>query len=191
MTLSTENLWTLLRDDLRRFFRSRVQDEHRAEDLVQETFVRVHDHLGEVVDADRLTGWIFRIAKNVWIDQLRRTSPQPESDVVSETASETPDSEENFNTDVSGWARSMIELLPADDRRALELSELEGLRQTDVAERLGLSISGAKSRIQRGRAKLRAMLLACCHLEFDGHGNVVDYHARERCEGCGPECNSP
>ena len=67
----------------------------------------------------------------------------------------------------------------------MELSEGEGLSQREVADRLGLSLSGAKSRLQRGRALLRGMLLDCCHLDLDRYGNVVDYEQRRRCDHCG------
>ena len=123
------------------------------------------------------------MARNVWIDHARRAA-LPSSEELAEVPERVDETEANFNADVSGWARSMIANLPDDDRVALELSELEGLPQKDVAVRLGLSLSGAKSRIQRGRAKLRAMILACCHLDFDGHGNVVDYRQLENCPCC-------
>ena len=66
------------------------------------------------------------------------------------------------------------------------LSEIEGMSQVDLAKKLGLSTSGAKSRVQRGRAKIKEMLLDCCEFEFDSRGTVIGYERRERC-GC-EEC---
>ena len=68
----------------------------------------------------------------------------------------------------------LIAQLPDRYRDAVRMSELEGLSQQAVADRLHLSLSGAKSRVQRGRAKLRQILDACCSFEFDRRGNLLD-----------------
>jgi RNA polymerase sigma-70 factor (ECF subfamily) len=64
------------------------------------------------------------------------------------------------------------------------LTELEGRTQRELADALSLSFSGAKSRVQRGREQLKALLLACCHVEVDRRGGVVDYEPRQGCSGC-------
>jgi RNA polymerase sigma-70 factor (ECF subfamily) len=76
----------------------------------------------------------------------------------------------------------MIDTLPPPDREALTLTELEGLSQREAAERLGMSYSGLKSRVQRGRAKLRAVLDRCCEVELDPRGAVITF--RPRGNGC-------
>jgi RNA polymerase sigma-70 factor (ECF subfamily) len=78
----------------------------------------------------------------------------------------------------------MIAGLPEHYRQALLLTEYQGLTQEQLAERLGISLSGAKSRVQRAREKLRDMLLRCCHFEFDRRGRIVDYY--QRCCCCHP-----
>ncbi len=82
----------------------------------------------------------------------------------------------------------MVRSLPDGYREAVELAEVEGLPQQEIADRLGLSLSGAKSRIQRGRVMLRDALEACCHFEFDSRGNMMDYEPkpdRKACRDCG------
>jgi RNA polymerase sigma-70 factor (ECF subfamily) len=79
----------------------------------------------------------------------------------------------------------MMSLLPPEHREALELAEIEGLSQQAIAERLGLSLSGAKSRVQRGRAALREVVEACCRVDFDRRGQVLDWERREGgCTSC-------
>ncbi len=78
----------------------------------------------------------------------------------------------------------MIEELPEPYRQAPLMTEYQGLTQKQLAESQGLSLSGAKSRVQRAREKLRDMLLQCCHFEFDRRGGIVDYY--ERCCCCHP-----
>ena len=81
----------------------------------------------------------------------------------------------------------MLEGLPPEHREALHLTEYEGLTQKELAERLGIGLSGAKSRVQRARTRLKALLLACCHFELDARGRVMNYGPkRERCDVSGP-----
>ena len=54
-------------------------------------------------------------------------------------------------------------------------------RSAPLAERLGLSLSGAKSRVQRAREKLKQQLLECCHFELDRRGHIIDYQPRCQC----------
>jgi len=70
----------------------------------------------------------------------------------------------------------MIEQLPDKYREAMMLTELEGMTQKDLSNQLGISFSGAKSRVQRGRGELKELLTACCHIEADHYGNTIDYH---------------
>jgi RNA polymerase sigma-70 factor (ECF subfamily) len=155
-----------------------------VEDLLQETFVRVHAGLDGLQDEARLSAWVHRIASNVLNDRFRRRSEEPSADP--EAVPDRDEGEPNLNALVEGWLRRMIEQLPPDQRDALRMVELEGLAQDEVARRLGISLSGAKSRVQRGRQRLRAVLSACCKLDFDRYGNVVDYerNPQQPCDGC-------
>ncbi len=185
---STEAIWAHLSADLRRFIRRRVTDDHVAEDLLQETFVRVHRHLPAIEDADRVAAWVYQIARNVINDHHRK----PVNPVVALADTDPADDAEDhlgqLRCRVAGWLDEMIRSLPEGYREAVQLAEVEGLSQQEVADRLGLSLSGAKSRIQRGRAMLKDALEACCHFEIDGRGNVTDCDPkpdRKVCRDCG------
>ena len=80
----------------------------------------------------------------------------------------------------------MIEGLPDAYREAIVLTEFEGLTQKELADRLGISLSGAKSRVQRARGQLKQMLLGCCQFEFDRRGGIIDCKPRVNngCRGC-------
>jgi RNA polymerase sigma-70 factor (ECF subfamily) len=84
--------------------------------------------------------------------------------------------------------RAMVHSLPALDRQALVLAEYQGLTQKELSARLGLSFSGAKSRVQRAREKLKQMLLACCHFELDRRRHVMNYQSRCHCYTLGSCC---
>lgn len=77
----------------------------------------------------------------------------------------------------------MLERLPEPYREAVRLTELNGVSQVDVAGRLGLSVSGMKSRVQRGRRLLRISSAAA--LDFDRRGGVASFRGRPDGEGCG------
>jgi RNA polymerase sigma-70 factor (ECF subfamily) len=183
---STDVIWTRLSDDLRRFIRRRVSDDHVADDLLQETFVRVHRNLATLQDADRLTAWVYQIARNVIHDHHRQTARATLA-LVDDPANEEEDRLGCLRSRASEWLDEMVRQLPDGYREAVQLSEIEGLPQQEVADRLGLSLSGAKSRIQRGRAMLKDILDQCCHFEFDRRGNVMDYEPkpdRTMCRNC-------
>ena len=165
MNLSTEQVWQDFRSQVRRFLLQRVRDEALADDLLQETFIRIHRGLGSVRDPSRIMPWLSSVARNVVTDHYRKEShtgkelePVPEAD--SETA-------ENYNQELGQWLTGVVRTLPDKYRRAFELAEIEGRKQREVAAELGLSLSGAKSRIQRARAMLRKSLLDCCEVEFE------------------------
>lgn len=180
----TQQVWDEFSTALRAFIRRRVKDDHVADDLLQDVFVRIHDKLGSLTDEDRLAAWLYRIARNVVTDHYRRrTDHETEEDQIQAETGRVGDNE-NINEQVSQWIVSRIAELPEDYREAVTLSELKGVRQTEIAERVGLSASGAKSRVQRGRKMLKDSLLQCCHFEFDRRGNVIDYQVRADCSKC-------
>jgi RNA polymerase sigma-70 factor (ECF subfamily) len=155
-----------------RFVRARVSDEQVAEDVLQETFLRIHARLDSLGDDQRLASWVFQIARNIITDHHRSKAHSP-SGFASEMEA-TADGPDNLNEQTAGWARTLIEQLPDANLAALHLYEIEGLSQQAIADRLNISLSGAKSRIQRGRAKLKTLLHACCTFAHDRRGNIID-----------------
>ncbi len=185
---TTDAIWTLLSSDLRRFIRRKVSDDHVAEDLLQETFVRVHQSLGTLQEADHLAAWVYRITRNVIHDHYRKATNVIVALGDTDPADDCDDSLSQHRCPGAGWLDDMIRSLPERYREAVELAEIEGQSQQEVADRLGLSLSGAKSRVQRGRAMLKGILEQCCHFEFDARGNMMDCDPkpdRKVCRDCG------
>lgn len=107
-------------------------------------------------------------------------SSEISEDIVDESIPSQMNSEE-----IASCLKPMINKMPERYKQAVTLTEIKGLTQKDMAEKLGLSISGAKSRVQRGRDKLKEMLLECCHFEFDRLGNILDYQQKSKaCAHC-------
>jgi RNA polymerase sigma-70 factor (ECF subfamily) len=187
---ATEAVWAAMSADLRRWLRRRAPDEHAAEDMLQETFLRIHRRLDSLQDAERLGAWVTTIARHVLLDHARRRAARPEhhGDAGEAVLDGTPSGDEATGSAGArplAWVADAIDALPETYREAVRLSELEGLTGAQVAERLGLTVSGAKSRVQRGRALLKQALDACCRFEFDRRGNLLDWERRGRTRPCG------
>jgi RNA polymerase sigma-70 factor (ECF subfamily) len=193
-TPTTSSVWTQLSADLRQFIRRRVPDEHVADDLLQEAFLRIHRSIGTLNEADRLAAWVYQIARNVIHDHYRK-SPDKMIALDEADACDKPDAAlSQLRCRAGEWLDELIRQLPDGYREAVRLSEVEGLPQQDVAERLGLSLSGAKSRIQRGRVMLKEVLDQCCTFKFDRRGNLMDVDPRPDrtvCRNCDDDLRSP
>lgn len=178
MVTTTEQVWEAFHTPLHQFIRHRVSDEAVAEDLLQEVFLKIHQHIANLKDARRLEGWIYQITRHAIIDHYRSQKPLAtlESSGILDWPEDLPD--DDVVSELLPCVRAMVLALPEQDRQALVLTEYQGLTQKDLAERLGLSFSGAKSRVQRAREKLKQQLLACCHFELDRRGHILNYQPR-------------
>lgn len=176
------DLWQTFHDRLHQFVRQRVQNPSDAEDIVQEVFLRIHQRLSTLKERDRLIPWMFQIARNAVIDYYRsplRRWEIPTADKIEQQFSDSQnDNDPSLNRELAACLRPFLATLPDTYRIPLEWVELEGMSQRAVASQLGLSISGAKSRVQRGRQKLKALLLRCCAVQMDQVGNVIDYQVK-------------
>lgn len=177
-------LWKEFAGPLERFIARRVGDAQDAEDLLQDVFLRAHVAFDTVEDRKRLRPWLYRIASNAIADHHRRKRFPTHHGIPNEPAKEETVLG-NLNGEVLSCLSSVVQELPEGYRRALTLADLEGRTQREVAEELGLSLSGAKSRVQRARRKLGAALRSCCRFELDRLGNVLGYAPRgESCRHC-------
>lgn len=176
---TTEELFRSLSGRLRQFVLRRVSDPSTADDILQNVFLKIHSRVDTLRDDTRLESWIFQITRNEIADHYRARFSSHEAAKAYEPA-EMP-SEEDAMEKFSAGVRDMIDQLPDQYREALLLTEFEGLTQQELADRAGLSLSGAKSRVQRARQLLKDLLMQCCHIEFDKYGTVLDYHPYECC----------
>ncbi len=182
MNATVETVYNDFHGKLRSFTLRQVSDPDTADDILQDVYVKIHSHIQELQDADRLESWIFQIARNAITEHYRRTRPQDElPDSLPAPVEEEPDTA----TELADSIGDMLRCLPPKYRQALELSEMQGMSQVDLARKLNISVSGAKSRVQRAREKLKEAFLDCCHFEFDRYGRVIDYHAN--CPECAAE----
>jgi RNA polymerase sigma-70 factor, ECF subfamily len=167
-----ERVWTDIASKLRGYIRTRVRDHAAAEDILQDVFLKAHTRIAQLKSPEKLEGWLFLIARNAIADHYRKSKPHEE--LPADLAAETNEPEFEGAQGLRAAFRRMIEQLPRPYGEALTLTEFKGLTQKGLAEHLGISLSGAKSRVQRGREKLKEALLDCCQLEFDRRGKIID-----------------
>jgi RNA polymerase sigma-70 factor (ECF subfamily) len=189
-------LWRALHDQLFGFISRRVRRPEDAEDILQEVMLRIHRHGADLEEVDHVTSWVYRITSNAIADYYRKPArrelPLGEATDIPEPVATAPpviwaepDAAE-LRAELSGCLRPFTARLPESYREAIELTEFQGISQVEAAGRLGLSVSGMKARVQRGRGQLKDLLLDCCHIELDTRGGVADYRSRRgHCATCG------
>lgn len=199
-SLNTEVLWRQFNDQVRGFIRSKVSGDQEAEDVLQDIFMRIHKGIDDLRNEDRVQSWVFRIARRALVDHYRkkgRDKEEPAGSDIQKEQIESPvldlsqfEGEHDVHEEVLSWLIPMIDELPEKYGEPLKMADVKGKTQQEVADYLGLSLSGAKSRIQRARQKLGEVLAACCEVEFGSEGRAVAYrkikneNGEESCEDC-------
>jgi RNA polymerase sigma-70 factor (ECF subfamily) len=172
MSISTENLWNSFCCRLRAYILHRISDPSDAEDILQDVFLKIHSKIHTLNNESKIQSWIYQITRNTIIDHYRKLKFKTENTddllIMDESQDEDPSQE------LALGLREMVEGLPEKYASALSLVEFEGLSQSGLVKKLGISISGAKSRVQRGRQMIRERLMQCCHFQFDRYGTIID-----------------
>lgn len=184
--------WEALAAKLAPFIRKRVRSEADVEDILQDVLLRMHRGLPLLEDQTKLMAWMYSIARFAIADFLRakQRSEVPQPPEKLEEPVEAPELPEHDIAQTLASALALfVPMLPSPYREAITLTELEGRTQREAARMLGVSNSAMKSRVQRGRAKLRQMLEDCCEIALDARGHVIACEPRGTCrweEGCDP-----
>ena len=179
MALKTlENIpWTKTQQELKSFVYRRVKDKALAEDIVQDAFLKILARLNQLKDDEKIIGWIYQIARNTITDHFRNQSKSIKSYDLDWDSNHS-----NLNDCVSYCLKEMLLTLPEKYREAIELTEFKNLSQLELADKLNISYSGAKSRVQRARQMLKEKMEEQYKIKMDAYGNVIV------CENRGP-CN--
>ena len=186
-----DTIWSEVGASVKGFVRRRISDPHQADDVVAEVMLRIHQKLATLDGRERVTAWVFRITRNAITDYYRRTARRREvlgaeiEPGADSGADDWLDDRQAALSELAACVRPLVGALPSDYRRALELTDIEGFTQAEAARIEGISLSGMKSRVQRGRARLRQLLAACCHLEQDVRGRVQGCESRSAGGACG------
>lgn len=171
-------IWEEYKSSLYRFILNRVPDEQDAKDLLQEVLLKSYQYCSKGKTVLYLKAWLYKIASNTIIDYYKKAGKhQPLiDDLVEEENSESAIGE------ASVYIKALLQLLPQEYAVPLAMYDLGDMSQKDIAEKLNLSLVNTKSRIQRGRAKLKERFLECCAVAFDENGEMISFDIKPQCK---------
>lgn len=175
--------WRDLEAKLRPFIARRLSSPSDVDDVVQDVFLRMQRGLGGLRDEERFGPWVYQVARSAIVDHLRAAAKHRvvDDEHAPEPVAPPPDlarDDDAVEQQLANVVAPFIAMLPSPYREALVLVELQGLSQKQAAELAGISLSGMKSRVQRGRALLRKALEDCCHIALDARGRVLSWTPR-------------
>ncbi len=162
---------------VRRFILGLVRDESMADDLIQETFLRVQQNSAALRDPSKLSSWIFRIAHNLCLDHFRQMKPTvPEEAIDEELTSDTrglSTEEEVGQHEMGKCVQAQVSLLPVPLRTVLLLSDIMEFSQQEIADTLGITVENVKVRLHRARKRLKTILEEKCAFGTDERNVLV------------------
>ena len=166
--------WTAHAPELRGWARHRLGNPTDAEDLLQDVFLKALRQGQRFCSVHNARAWLFEVARNTLADRLRvaRHTVALPDDLAS------PTEEADVVDTLTGCLPRVLSELDADDRDAITLCDLQGMAQADYARARGLSLSAAKSRIQRARLRMKARMTEVCQVQVDDAGHVLDFVPR-------------
>jgi len=179
---SESRTWQASRAELYHFVLKRVRDEALAEDIVHDVLVTAYARRDTLKDLSKLRPWLYQIARNALVDYYR--SAKPSEPVPGDLVNVEAEADGRVRQELARCLVPLVNGLATPYRHALTLADLEGFTQREVASRLGLSLSGAKARVQRARKMVAGALLECCRVELDRRHGVMDYECRKGCAVC-------
>ena len=176
MNTELEQIWKDFSVELKAFIVKRTNNSSCSDDILQNVFIKIHDNIDKVGQSKNMRQYLYAMVKNSINDHYRKNKYHL-------TSYEIPELSDPENTDKDidlteliavSCIQPFIKTLDPKYQEALQLSEIENIPQTELAKKLNISYSGAKSRVQRGREKLKEQLLDCCHFEADAYGNLIE-----------------
>lgn len=168
--------WQNHKEQLRSYVNKRIDDTNAVDDILQDVYIKASDNLHQLKIEGSLKSWLYRIAHNTLMDFYRQR--QPFEKLPKDLIYEEQDTGKQAREELAQCLRPLIDKLPEKYGKPLRLAELEGVSQQDIADQLGLSLSGAKSRVQRGRVKFREQMMACCDFEV-GQEGITGYSPKD------------
>lgn len=181
-TINIENLWTNIHGKLFGYISKQIKSRDDVNDIIQDTFIKVKTNIDSLKNPAKVESWIFQIARNTMNDFFRQQKKsfnnEEDTEDIGNEQDETTEEDNKIKIQTqhfSEYAGFVVSELPDKYRIALHLADIEGLSMKEVAEKLNISVSGAKSRVQRGRKMIKEIILECCDVNTDKYGNIVDY----------------
>ena len=175
--LKVSSLWLDYKSGLKFYILKKVKDEAVASDLSHEVLMKIYNSCCSGTEIKNVRSWLFQIAHNTTIDYLKK-----QNKFTNEIPEIFEKEQHNSYQDAEELVKPLIGLLPEKYAIPLQLSDIEELKQAEVSEKLNLSLTATKSRIQRARKLLKEKIITCSNLELDEKGNLISLEIKQSCE---------
>lgn len=186
--MEVTTIYKQFHSDLLGYVKSKVRSREDAEDILQNVFIKISSNIDKLTEDVKLKSWIFTITRNAIIDYYRVNATKKKVAVpeeIDENILELDDPDPTKGLDQC--MNSMISLLSEEYRDIIIDSEIKGIKQKDLADKYEMAYPSMRSRVQRGRERLKQLFYNCCHIETDKHGNILTAQSRTDCDGpCKP-----
>lgn len=177
--MTFNKIWNEHKDYLSNFISTKLNDQHQVEDILQEVSIKLLDNLNRKTEIKNHKTWLFQVTRNTIADYYRKHKKEVE------LATDSSETITNSTVDacVCDLSSFVIQTyLPEKYSQALYLSDIERKPQQEIAKMLNLSLSATKSRIQRGRIKLKELVGDCIDVFYNNKGQIVDFQLKKGCE---------
>ncbi|KAA5546735.1 sigma-70 family RNA polymerase sigma factor [Adhaeribacter rhizoryzae] len=166
-------------EKLKGFIRKQVRNPDITHDLTQELYLKIYQNCEQLPKVTNPKAWLYQVTRNAITDYYRANKPVSSMANFEEIL---PETDNNFATEMLELLEPLLAMLPEKYARPLYLSDIKGISQKEIALSLNLTLTNTKSRIQRGREKLKALFLKHFYLEFDPRGQLLQARPRPNCK---------
>jgi RNA polymerase sigma-70 factor, ECF subfamily len=161
---------------LRGFIHKRVKDKSITHDILHQVLLKIYSNCEKLPEVRNIKAWVFQITRNSVYDHFNTLNKRVDMDLELEE-----EKQDEFPKEGLEYIRPMIDLMPKEYAIPLAMSDLDSIPQKVVAEQLGLTLPATKSRIQRGRQKLKDLFFECFRLELNQQGAPISFEIKENC----------
>ncbi len=170
---------------VRKFIQASVKNESIADDLAQETFIKIQENLDQLRDPAKISSWIFSIAHHLCQDHfrnLKKSSPREDLNDELVNLEETPVQKKLEQGEMSQCVQDKLSLLPESQRSVIILAEVMDFSHQEIADILGLTVENVKVRLHRARKRFKSILEKSCTFEVDERNVLVCEPVDEKIE---------
>jgi RNA polymerase sigma-70 factor (ECF subfamily) len=167
-----QQIWNELNGDLEKYICAKVNHDDHCNDILHDVYLKLVANVHKISEIDNIRGYLVRIASNTIADHYRASATTLSVQEPEMLADEADCSCNQVALSDSFLERTIQQLAPMY-REAFVKVEMEGLTQKEYADSAGISLSGAKSRVQRAREQVKELILQCCKYQFDRYGNII------------------
>jgi RNA polymerase sigma-70 factor (ECF subfamily) len=172
-------IWEEYKSSLLHYIMKHIDRKEEAEDILHDVLLKSYKFCAEGKSVLYMKSWLYKITQNTLSDYHKNKikNISLEFDIIDET------DEISLNDEVSDFIKILFKLLPENYSIPLYMYEIEGIDQATIASKLNLTLANTKSKILRGRQKLKSKFLSCCKVEIGENGEITSFDVK-------PECSS-